>query len=143
LDSGKWFRASLGIWGEELRPDEITSRLDLKPTRIHIRGERKSSRVPLLWKESYWSLDCPINGESDPSDHLRWLLDVLEPKSAMLKEISARFRVEIWCGFSSESGQGGFKLDANTLQRIANLDVPMTVDLYPPEAKHSSNETEQ
>jgi hypothetical protein len=143
LALGKWFRASLGIWGEALRPDEITSQLDLKPTRIHIRGERKSSRVPLLWKDSYWSLDCPINSESDPSDHLRWLLDVLEPKSAMVREISARFRVEIWCGFSSENGQGGFTMDANTLQRIANLGIPMTLDLYPPEAGPSSEQTKQ
>ena len=142
MGSSKWFRASLGIWGEELRPDEITSQLDLKPTRIHIRGEKKSSRVPLVWKDSYWSLDCPIDSENDPSDHLRWLLDMLEPKAAMVKEISARFRVEIWCGFSSESGQGGFKMDAITLQRIANLGIPMTLDLYPPEAKQSSEDTE-
>ena len=141
MSSVKWFRASLGIWGEELRPDEITSRLALKPTRTHISGERKSSRNPLVWKDSYWSLDCPIVAENNPVEHLEWLLDMLEPKTAILKEISARFRLEIWCGFSSENGQGGFTMDANTLRRIANLEIPMTLDLYPPQVEELSEET--
>ena len=33
-------------------------------------------------------------------------------------------------------------MDAITLQRIANLGIPMTLDLYPPEAKQSSEDTE-
>jgi hypothetical protein len=141
LSSAKWFRASLGIWGEELRPDEITSRLELKPTRTHIRGEGKSSRNQLVWKDSYWSFDCPIAAEHNPVEHLEWLLDLLEPRAAILKEISARFRVEIWCGFSSENGQGGFTMVASTLKRIANLEIPMTLDLYPPQVEELSEET--
>jgi hypothetical protein len=38
------------------------------------------------------------------------------------------------CGFSSGNGQGGFTLDAKTLQRIADLGVSLSVDLYPPES---------
>jgi len=38
------------------------------------------------------------------------------------------------CGFAPGSGQGGFTLDAKTLQRIAALGVPLSINLYPPES---------
>jgi hypothetical protein len=67
-------------------------------------------------------------------EHLKWLLNLLEPKAGIIKGIADRFCVDLFCGFSSENGQGGFRLDARLLQRIASLGIAFSLDLYPPES---------
>jgi hypothetical protein len=66
------------------------------------------------------------------AEHLRWLLDAVEPKADVLRSLSAKYQVLLFCGFSSGNGQGGFTLDSHTLTQIAKLGVPLIVDLYPP-----------
>jgi hypothetical protein len=65
-------------------------------------------------------------------DHLKWLLERMEPKADSIIELAERFRVEFFCGFSSGNGQGGFELDCTLLARIAKLRASLVLDLYPP-----------
>lgn len=65
------------------------------------------------------------------ADHVRWLLDSLEGRLDALKALSEKYRVDLFCGFSS-GGQGGFVLDSSTLARLGRLGVPLVLDLYPP-----------
>ena len=39
---------------------------------------------------------------------------------------------DVFCGFSSTSGQGGFCLDPNLMARLVALNLPLTLDLYAP-----------
>jgi hypothetical protein len=133
MDKGKWFRASLRVSGDALQPDEIGSLLDLKPTKVHLKGEPRPGKSKLVWNNSLWLLQSPSSDDCEPAQHLEWLLNSLEPKAGIIKDIADRFRVELFCGFSSENGQGGFTLDAQMLQRIASLGIPFALDLYPPE----------
>jgi hypothetical protein len=64
-----------------------------------------------------------------------WILDRLEPRLDALRTLSAKYRVDLFGGFSSGSGQGGFTLDSTTLARIAKLGVPLIVHLYPPRVR--------
>ena len=139
MDQSRWFRASLRISGETLRPDEIDSQLGIKSTRTHLRGEPRSSRTKLLWKHSLWLLESQLTDDSEPVEHLNWLLNLLEPKASVIKSLSGTFHVDLFCGFSSDSGQGGFTLDSVTLDRLARLGIPLTLDLYPPLAPSEGN----
>jgi len=65
-------------------------------------------------------------------DHLKWLLDSLEPKRDVIRELSRKYRIDFFCGFASMNQQGGFTLDSVTLARLAELGVPLELDLYPP-----------
>jgi Domain of unknown function (DUF4279) len=126
------------ISGEALEPENISRLLALKPTRTHLRGESRSRHgkaAELSWKESLWLLQSPLDASGDPAEQLKWLLDVLEPKSSLIKTLAKDYQLDLFCGFSSASGQGGFKLDANTLRRLADLGIPLTLDLYPPAAQ--------
>jgi hypothetical protein len=66
------------------------------------------------------------------AEHLIWLLDQLEPKVNSIKSIADEWKARIFCGFSSENGQGGVTLDPRLLRRLANLGIPFVLDLYPP-----------
>ncbi len=133
MSEGKWFRASLIISGEQPPPDQISALLGLRPTRTHTRGESRTGRSGAVWDHSVWILRSPLSDDSEPSEHIAWILDVVEPRLGVLREISKAARVKLFCGFSSDNGQGGFTLDAAMLRRLAELGVPFVLDLYPPE----------
>ena len=123
------------ISGEALEPEEISRLLALNPTRTHSRGEPRSRQgkgAEIAWRDSLWLLQSPLDAGADPAEHLKWLLGVLEPKNSLIKTLSQDYQVDLFCGFSSASGQGGFILDAGTLRRLADLSIPLIIDLYPP-----------
>jgi len=130
----KWNQASLWIGGDTLRPDQISATLGLDPTESGLKGERFSSRHNAVRRTSFWLLKSPLNKQLPLGEHLKWLLDTLEPKHDSLISITNEWRVEFFCGFSSENGQGGATFDPGLLSQLANLGIPLVLDLYPPGA---------
>lgn len=130
----KWSTASFRIAGDALRPDQVTATLSLEPTQSGVKGERFSTRHTAVRRTSFWLLKCPLSDSLPLTEHLEWLLDLFEPKMDLINSIAEESKSMLLCGFSSENGQGGFTLDAKTLQRIARLGVALSVDLYPPQA---------
>ena len=128
----KWTLASLSISGDSLQPDNITLSLGLTPTRTGVKGERSSSRNSVARRTSFWIFTCPLSDSLPLAEHLAWLLDQLEPKVDLVRSIAEDWRVTIFCGFSSENGQGAATFDPRLLQRLANLGIPFVLDLYPP-----------
>jgi hypothetical protein len=125
-----WSRASFRIFGETLVPEELGAALDIVATKTHIKGQRHSGSRG-VWRDSAWLLCSPLQKHESLTEHLKWLLDRLEPKTDVIKAIAKKYRVDIFCGFSSGSGQGGFTIDVETLGRLANLGIPVGLDLYP------------
>jgi hypothetical protein len=121
--------------GETLQPEEVEAMLGLHATRTHRKGDRRGDRNDAVWRESLWSLESPQGKDRDLPEHLDWLLDALEPKLDVLRSFSVKYRVDLFCGFSSGTGQGGFALDHDRLSRIAKLGVPIVFDLYPPDSE--------
>ena len=72
--------------------------------------------------------------DSEPiAVHLHALLEMLEPKLDRLRELASRCSMDVFCGFSSESGQGGFTLDPDLLIRLGEIPGGgLNLDLYPP-----------
>jgi hypothetical protein len=145
----KWSVATFSIFSEILTTDEIGSVLGLYSTRTHVKGEPRGTRkkdgsisTTSVWPNSAWHLGSPLGYDANLADHIRWLLDAVEPKLGVLKTLSAKCHpILLQCGFSSAHGQGGFTLDGDTLARIAKLGVSLSVDLYPPaQTEESDNE---
>jgi hypothetical protein len=132
-DDSRWSTASLVISGDSFEPDEISRELGLNPTTCGRKGEiRNASRVTKPRRNSIWILKCALDDHFPLQDHLRRLLDQLESKRETIGEISKRYKTELWCGYSSESGQGGCTFDAALIARVASMGVPLILDLYPP-----------
>lgn len=137
-DDRGWCRASLRIFGETLKPEEVGAKLGLVATRSHLKGERRSKRHTSIWHESGWLLESPLPKESNMPEHLKWLLDAVETRIEVLGELSGKYKVDLFCGFSSGNGQGGFELDSATLGRLARLKIPLNLDLYPPNTEDAT-----
>jgi hypothetical protein len=136
----KWSVATFSIFSEILTSDEIGSALGLVATRTHEKGQPRGARkkdgsisTTIVWPHSAWHLGSPLGYDANLADHIRWLLDAVEPKLGVLRTLSVKCHpILMQCGFSSECGQGGFTLDGETLARISRLGVSLSVNLYPP-----------
>lgn len=129
-EKSKWSAASFRICGEILNLEEIEKMLDIKATSSHLKGQPSRSNV--VYRESLWSLKSPLNKGESLDKHLGWLLDTLEPRVEEVRSLSRLHRLDFFCGFGSENGQGGFTLDGPMLSRLAKFGVPLGLDLYPP-----------
>jgi Domain of unknown function (DUF4279) len=132
-DDSRWSKASFCIFGETLQPDDINRDLGLQATNSGLKGRRQSKypRARPL-RTSIWMLDSPLDDHLSLQDHLNWLLDALEPKLNVVHGIARQYDSKLICGYSSESEQGGCTFDVALLDRLANLGVPLVLDLYPP-----------
>lgn len=132
-NDSRWSRAAFCIYGDALQPDEINRDFGLQATNSGLKGEHQSKYPearPL--RTSIWILNSQLDEHFPLQDHLRWLLDVLEPKLVVVRGIANRYDARLSCGYSSESGQGGCTFDVALLERVAKLGIPLVLNLYPP-----------
>jgi Domain of unknown function (DUF4279) len=129
----KWATASLRIFSEARTVSEITDVLGIAPSRSYMKGDPVSSaRPPVVRSQSAWIYESGPGRSPDLATHLNFLVDFIEPRLEVLKMLLATCRVDLFCGFASESGQGGTTLDNVLLARLGRLPFDLTIDLYPP-----------
>jgi hypothetical protein len=129
----KWSSASFRIGGERFEPGEIEAILGFSATSFKLKGERLSPRLTMTRRNSVWVLKCPLSDQLPLQEHLEWLLNVLEPKLDAISGLKQKHKIDLFCGFSSENGQGGFTLSPSILTRLSNLGISLVLDLYPRE----------
>jgi len=125
----KWSKAGLRIFSKTIHPSEVGKLLGLEATKTHIKGTLRSHRLDVIWPTSMWLLNSPLSDHIEMADHLRYLLDLLDPRMHTLEQLSRECDIDLFCGFSSGNGQGGFTLDPVTLSRLAALRMPLILDL--------------
>ena len=132
-EQGKWAQGSIRISSDILSPDEITALIGLEPTSTLKKGDRFMPGRPrsAIAVANIWILDSGLGSEYAVTSHLDVCLSRLEGREASLTEITTGAYIDVFLGFASESGQGGFTLDHARLNRLSRLPVSMTLDLYP------------
>ena len=133
-DDAKWSRATFRVWSDALSPEMIAGALGLKPTELHRKGEAVSKRTTAVRKEHCIRIESSLPTSDPLQRHLEALCDLIEPVAQKLAAIADQCEYDIFCGFSSGNGQGGFTLSPELLNRLAALKIELVVDLYPPTA---------
>jgi hypothetical protein len=133
-EDGKWYRVSLRLMGDGLPVDEIESRLGLAPSSFGLKGEHLhgDSRYA-KYQTSIWVSKYLVNSDIPFEDQIAGLLDVIEPKLELLKELLSLPGVEgeLFLGFGSRTGQGGASFSPELLKRVATCGLSLSLDLYP------------
>src|SRR5437867_4489195 len=134
-DDQKWYRVSLRFLGDDLDLTAVTSLLGLEPDvtgRVgdHIGGNPRYA----MYETNVWVYRYTENEGVTFDNQLSEFITRLERRAKSLRELAAQPGVtaELFLGFSSGNGQGGFTLPVSLLTRIASLGLDVTLDLYPP-----------
>jgi hypothetical protein len=127
--------ASLGFFGDDLDPEEITRILGASPTV----GVRKGG----VWKTSLGAEKFAKSGSwrykverRSPGDLDSQIVDTLAALSSDLvawKDLSNRFGGRFFCGLFMGTANDGLRLDAKTLAAIGDRGLALDLDIYAPD----------
>ena len=114
-------RASLRVYGEGLRPEEVTAELELQPTRTSA-----TAKIG-MWT---YSTKEHLNNFLPLAAHLKHLLELVSPRKEALSLLQKKFSTDVLCYFASQSDTGGFDLPASILADLASLNLSLKTDEY-------------
>lgn len=120
---------SLIIEGDNLDFDLIEETLEMEATQKRKKGEMVNS---IIGKMQYDLLCFDERGEGkyNPDAVLIILLNKLENKNVFLKDLSQKARVYIDCFVQSDYAQIYYMLSAETLHKIAQLDIGLGTSIF-------------
>lgn len=120
--------ATLRIFGTIESLAEITNTLGLQPTDIHRKGEKRSARAQ-PYEHDMWRLRAPLPREEPLEKHLLWLKEMLSPQREYLRQLAQSYTVDVFCGYLTDSDQGGFDLSPDALSLFSDLGIRMCVSI--------------
>ncbi len=126
--------ATLRLFHVDLQPKEIDSFLGINATSSHKCGDPISHKFSEKGKRKQggWFLESEGRVESkDTRRHIDWLLDQIENKTTILKELQAKgYKIDISCYWDSANGHGGPTVSPAQSRRLADLGVELWFDVY-------------
>lgn len=127
--------ACLRLFGDDLIPDEITALLGREPTRSDIKGEPRHTPylLPdqvLLSRTGSWRLDFKRRRPGDLDGQIAEILDPLTKDLEIWKELSQKYRMDMFCGLWLESYNEGIGLSVETLKLLSDRYIFIDFDIY-------------
>jgi hypothetical protein len=123
--------ASFILRGKDLDPQEVSTLLDINPSRSFKRGERRTETK--VWPHGFWKLESKDHIQSENlASHIEWLVNQLEPMASRLTTLVKERSLDavISCFWIAETGHAGLGLSASLINRIATLGLRLEVDIY-------------
>jgi hypothetical protein len=134
-DDEKWYRVSLRFFGEGLDVSSVAAKIGLNPDIVGQLGEHhRGNPRYALYETNLWVHRSTTDDGRPFCDQLTELTARLEERADSIRALTSAPGVggELFLGFSSGNGQGGFTLPAELLARISALGLDLSLDLYPP-----------
>ena len=120
-------RFSLLLHGEMLPMEQIEELLGLKATRVLRKGD-VMNRLPMIVVETdEWLHTISLTSPEGTDAGLNQLLTHLIQKGDALKQLQEKCRVELRMYVQSDYAQMAYSLMPSTLQKLAELALPLSV----------------
>ncbi|MBI1747960.1 MAG: DUF4279 domain-containing protein [Acidobacteria bacterium] len=106
---------------------ELNSALATVPTGSREKGTPVNPRNPNspIRQESLWILDSGLDNSQPIEQHIIKLVWYIESKSSVLQTLLSSCEIDLFCGYSSGSSQGGFTLEADIISRLSIIPIPI------------------
>jgi hypothetical protein len=124
------YRASLRVFSEALGLAELCESLG-DPTRGRDIGDPVSSRPGArTWTSAGWWLESGVDEFRPLDEHIAALVEAFEARRDEFESVREACVFDIFCGVFAGDAQGGFAFRSPLLVRLAELQLPVIVDLY-------------
>jgi hypothetical protein len=136
MGSFKSSRACLRVIGDSLVPDEITAALGATPTKAQTLGEvlRLANGRERVARCGSWRLEAAEASPEDTNAQVLELLSQLSLDLSVWRDIAARFRLDLFCGWFMNDGNDGVVLTPETLLALGERGIALSLDIYAPYA---------
>lgn len=135
-------KVSLGFFGDDLDPAELTALLGAPPRESATKGSRRitAGGREFMAKTGKWLLDAPPSIPGDLATQIDAILTELTPDISVWQALAGRFHARLFCGLFMEETNEGLRLDAATLSAIAERGLFLDFDIYAPVTEDGSAE---
>lgn len=129
-------KVTLRIFGDKLKPEEITKKLGVEPTTSYAKGEiikgKKRNRIA---KTGRWSLDSKLEAHIGIEEKIRDLIKPILANESYWKKVTSECEVDLFCGLFMEAGNRGFDLSHEIMGKLARLCIHISFDIYGPDSR--------
>ncbi len=119
----------LAVYGSELNPEDVTSRLGCLPTRAHRRGDRQGPHSP-PFADGAWILEERGVAPTGPAQLVRRLLMRLPSDGPTWERLAADYDLQLRFGVHFSGWNKGFDLSSELVETLARTRVRLVFDLY-------------
>lgn len=122
------------IWKfNDITHDEITSRLALKPSIMHIKGQRRNPKFPMLAKENGWLLEADGGDECSFEEKMNFLMSFFKGREDILSEYGNKYYCEVSCviyiNVDAEESTPWVHLNRDQIAILNQLSIEFDVDI--------------
>lgn len=123
---------SLRIMGDDLDPDEITKLLGGKPVEAHRKGDTivNSRGLSRTTKSGGWRRRANVSGTADLDGQVREVFAGLTEDTRIWRGLSARYRIDIFCGLFLDGSNEGIELSPETMMMLGSRGIVIGFDIY-------------
>ena len=125
--------ASLRVFGDDLLPEEVTALLGASPTSFEVKGGQSQPNAggrTFTARTGGWRLQVARLSPGDLDGQIAELLDQLTTNLIAWRELTARFRVDMFCGLWLIEWNEGISLDPSTLAALGERGILLDLDIY-------------
>ncbi|MCO6565440.1 MAG: DUF4279 domain-containing protein [Apibacter sp.] len=131
----------------DITHEDITRMLNIKPSKIYIKGKPMNPKMKILAKKNGWRIDNPLANKSLFEDQLNAMLDLLEPKIEILQMLSKKYGCEYEFSlaifiYNRKESTPWVHLTPRYNEFIRQIEVEFDLDLYCPPDDEEMSETE-
>jgi Domain of unknown function (DUF4279) len=125
-------RIALGlrVIGPGLDPDRISELLGCAPSGSHKAGDPVSKDGRGRRSEGSWRLKSTLPESAALDDHLSNVLDRVSSDLAVWRELTNRYRADVFCGLFLDSFNRGTALSASSCKALADRGLTVSFDIY-------------
>ncbi|GAA0650641.1 DUF4279 domain-containing protein [Brevundimonas lenta] len=126
--------ASIGFYGDDLDPAEITRSLGGEPTVGVARGETWTNDYgrEITAKTGSWRLVADRQEPADLDWKIRQLFSGLNDDLQAWRSLAGRYRGRVFCGLFLATSNDGLTLQPETLRMIGERGLVVDLDIYGP-----------
>ena len=127
--------ACLRLIGDDLDPDEITRILGSAPTRSERKGDvtrGQHSGLTRTAKMGSWRLEAPQCQPGDIDGQVARILAMLTADLEEWRALTAKYRVDMFCGLFMKEANEGVTLSPNTTLELGRRGILIGFDIYAP-----------
>jgi len=128
-------KASLRFLGDDLVPSEISFLLGQLPTQSEIKnnirvGKATGQKRPA--KSGGWRLKAPTQTDGDLDAQISALLGQLTNDLTVWRDLTARYKADVFCGLFLNTGADGLTMQPSTLQMLGDRGLKLEICIYEP-----------
>lgn len=125
-------KATLRIAGDDLSPPEMSRLLGATPTLARAKGEKMKPGGTATARSGLWHLSARDTEPADVDEQVGDILAQLPADLDVWRSLTARYRVDLFCGWFMNESNEGVEIAPGTLTSLGSRGIKLGVDLYKP-----------